>query len=549
MEIRYMNKFLKHIIILIGILILINWVANKYTIRWDLTSDHRYTLSKTSEELLSNIDENLVVKVYLKGDFPLDFKRLQQATEQHLEELKAKNNKLHYQFINPNGIEEKLIKKGLQPSRLSMEENGTISEAIIFPWATISYKNKKASIPLLLNTGNSQKEQLQHSIENLEFAFSEAISKVLTNKRKSIAILRGNGELEDIYLYDFLNTLKEKYDLAPFLLSKEVENPQSILKEIQNFDLAIIAKPTKAFSEAEKLIIDQYITHGGKTLWMLDTVIAEMDSLQQNGEALFVPRELNLTDLLFSYGVRVNYHLVEDLYSSKIAIATGNMGDKTQFKQFLWRYYPLVTPNNTHAITKKLEAVNLRFPTNIDTLKNNIRKEILLQSSPLTKMTGLPNIISLNAIAEKVTPEKFNSKPQILGVLLEGKFASAYTHRTKAFKTDFKEESPENKMIVLSDGDIVANQIQNGQPTKLDVDKWTGQHFGNKDFLLNSVDYLLDDTGLINLRSKSLDIALLNKEKVRNDKSFWQFINIVLPLLLLALFGFGYSYYLRRRFS
>jgi len=544
-----MSKLIKHSIILISVLILINWFGNRFSFRWDLTADHRYTLSETSKNLLSKIDENLVIKVYLEGDFPLDFKRLQQATEQHLEELKAENKLLHFQFINPNGQEKKLIKKGLQPSRLTMEENGTISEVIIFPWAVISYKNKNTTVPLLLNTGNSQKEQLQYSIENLEFAFSEAISKVLNNKRKSIAILKGNDELNDIYLYDFLNTLKEKYDLAPFLLSKKGESSKSILQEIKNYDLALIAKPTRAFSEEEKLIIDQYIMNGGKTLWMLDTVIAEMDSLQQNGEALFVPRELNLTDLLFSYGIRINYNLVEDLYSSKIAIATGNMGDKTQFKQFLWRYYPLVTPNNSHTITKKLEAVNLRFPTNIDTLKNKIHKEILLQSSPLTKMTGLPNLISLSAIADKIKPEQFNTKPQILGVLLEGEFSSAYQHRTKAFENDYQKESPTNKMIIISDGDIVANQLQNGKPTRLDVDKWTGQHFGNKDFLLNSVDYLLDDKGIINLRSKSLNIILLNKEKIENDKGFWQFINIVLPLLILALFGFGFTYYLKRKYS
>lgn len=549
MEIRKMKRQVKPILILIGVLTLLNWLGNKFPVRWDLTADHRFTLSETSKELLSKIDENIIVKVYLKGEFPLDFKRLQQATEQHLEELKNQNKKLHYQFINPNGIEEKLLKKGLQASRLTMEENGTISETLIFPWAVISYKNKTATVPLLLNTGNSQKEQLQLSIENLEFAFSEALSKVLLNKRKSIAVLKGNGELNDIYLYDLLNTLKEKYNLAPFLLSKKNETSYSILKAIHNYDLALIAKPTQAFSEEEKLILDQYIMNGGKTLWMLDTVLAEMDSLQQNGEALFVPRELNLTDLLFSYGVRVNYNLVEDLYSSKIAIATGNRGNQTQFNQFLWRYYPLITPNDQHPITKKIEAVNLRFPTNIDTLANKIHKKVLLQSSPLTKMTGLPNLISLNAIAERVSPEQFNSKPQILGVLLEGKFVSAYTHRTKAFKTDFQKKSVSNKMIIISDGDIAANQIQNGKPTRLDVDKWTGQHFGNKDFLLNAIDYLIDDTGLINLRSKSLDIVLLNKEKIHKDKRFWQFINIVLPMLLLALFGFGFNFYLKKKYS
>lgn len=549
MAIRQMKKQLKHSLLLFGILILINLAANKYAIRWDLTTDKRFTLSETTQNLLSKIKKPLLIKVYLKGDFPLDFKRLQQATEQHLAELKAENKKIKYQLIDPKGQEEKLLKIGLQPSRLTREENGVISETIIFPWATISYKNKTALVPLLLNVGDSQKEQLQHSIENLEFAFSEALAKVQSKKRKKIAILRGNGELEDIYLYDFLSTLKEKYDLAPFLLSKKDEKPETILQEIKPYDLTIIAKPTQAFSEEEKLILDQYIMQGGKTLWMLDTVIAEMDSLRHNGEALFAPRDLNLTDLLFNYGIRVNYNLVSDLYSSKIAIATGNIGDKTQFKQFLWHYYPLVQPNKTHPITKKIEAVNLRFPTNIDTLKNSIRKKVLLQSSPLTKLTGLPNIISLNAITDKISPKNFNTNPQILGVLLEGSFHSAYQHRTKAFETTFKTQSSFNKMIVISDGDIAANQTQNGKPTRLDVDKWTGQRFGNKDFLLNAVDYLLDDTGLIQLRSKSIDLVVLNKEKITKDKGFWQFINIVMPLLLLTIFGFGFRYYLKRKYG
>jgi gliding-associated putative ABC transporter substrate-binding component GldG len=281
---------------------------------------------------------------------------------------------------------------------------------------------------------------------------------------------------------------------------------------------------------------------------MIDNTVSEMDSLRQTGEALFVTRELNLTDLLFSYGVRINYNLVEDLYSSKIAIATGNIGDKTQFKQFLWRYYPLIPPNESHPITKRLEPVNLRFPTNIDTLKNAIHKEILLQSSPLTKLTGLPNIIKLSSIADNIRPELYATQPQILGVLLEGRFTSAYRHRSQAFKTDFKEIGLKNKMIVISDGDIARNQITDGQPTRMDMDKWTGQHFGNKSFMLNAVDYLLDDTGLISLRGKSLDIKILNKEKVRNQRTFWQFINIALPLILLGIFGLGFSYYRKKKY-
>ena len=505
-----MQKKIKHSIVLFIGLVIINVIVTKLNFRWDITLDKRYTLSETTKDLLEKIDENLLVKVYLKGDFPLDFKRLQKEVSQHIYELKSYNGNLHTRFINPSGIEEELIANGFQPSQLTIEEDGVISETLIFPWAEISYKNKTAKVPLLMDSQSSQEEQLQYSIENLEFTFSSAIASILSEDHKTIAILRSNGELADIYLYDFLSSLRENYQIAPFLLSKPDENPQITLQDLKKYDLCVVAKPTKTFSEAEKLILDQYIMDGGKKLWLIDNTIAEMDSLQQSGEALFVPRDLNLTDLLFSYGLRINYNLVEDLYCSKIAIATGNVGNKTQFDQFLWRYYPLVSPNKTHPISKKISPVNLRFPTNIDTLKNDVQKTALLESSNLTKLTGLPSLVNLSSIADKIDLESYNSNPQILAVLLEGNFTSAFQHRARAFETDFKTKSETNKMIVVSDGDVVANQIQNGKPTRLDVDKWTGQQFGNKDFLLNSVAYLLDDNRLMELRSKSLEIKVLN---------------------------------------
>ena len=544
-----MKKKALHIILVSIGLLLLNTVASHFYSRLDLTADKRFTLSDTSKNLLDKLDGNTLIKVYLKGDFPLDFKRLQQATQQHIEELKAVNNNIHVQFINPLGKEKKLIEKGLEPSRLTIEENGSVKEAVIFPWASISYNNKTANIPLLLSSQDAGSNQLQSSIENLEYAFSKAISEITQQKRKSIAVLRGNDELEDIYLYDFLSSLKEKHNLAQFTLKSSKENPQKTTADIQKYDLTIIAKPTKAFTDNEKLILDQYIINGGKTMWLLDYATAEMDSLQQTGEAYFIARDLELTDLLFYYGVRINHNLVQDLYSSKIAIATGNIGGKTQFQQFLWHYYPLVKPNGTHPISKNLQTVNLKFPSGIDTLKNSIKKTVLLQSSPLTKTVGLPYLVSLSSLAKKPNPKDYKSKQEILGVLLEGEFSSAYQHRSKPFDTDFKAKSKPNKMIVISDGDIIANQIQNGEPTQLGRDKWTGQYFGNKDFLLNAVDYLLDDTGLLTIRGKSLDIKLLNKEKVHSQRGFWQFVNIVIPLLFLGVFGVVYRVIRKRKYQ
>ncbi len=540
---------LKHIILLIIGFVLLNIFSDKFYTRWDLTADKRFSLSQTTEQVLDKVDKNLLIKVYLNGDFPLDFKRLQLAVKQHLEELKSKNNSIHYTFINPQGKEQVLIDKGMQASQLTVEKNGVLSEQIFFPWAEITYDHKTGIVNLLDDSGSDQESTLQNAIENLEYGFSEAISNLVGKKKNSIAVLKGNQELDDIYLYDFLNELGKKYRLAPFTLDKDFSKPQELQEDISKYDLLIIAKPQKVFSESEKLILDQFIMNGGKTLWMIDHVFAEMDSLRTNGEALFLNRELNLTDLLFSYGVRINHNLIEDLYGSKIALATGKVGDKTQFSQYVWAYYPLATPEPNNPIGKNVAPINLKFPSSIDTLNNDIQKTVLIKSSKLSKIVGLPSIVSLSSIAENVDFEAYKDGGQIMSVLLEGNFQSAYKNRTKAFETDFIPSSKPNKMIIISDGDIAANQIQDGQPTSLNTDIWTGQRFGNKDFLLNTVDYLLDETGLINLRSRSLDIPFLNKEKIANERYKWQFINIILPLLLLLLFSLTYTYLRKRKYQ
>lgn len=540
---------LKHIILLLIGFVLLNIICDNIFIRWDLTADKRFSLSQTTKQIVKKVDKDLLIKVYLKGDFPLDFKRLQLAVKQHLEELKSKNKHIHFTFIKPQGLEQTLIDKGMQASQLTVEKDGVLSEQIFFPWAEITYDNKTAIVDLLADSGIDQESSLQNAIENLEYAFSEAVNNLVSEKKNSIAVLKGNQELEDIYLYDFLNKLSVKYRLAPFTLAKQFTTPQELLKDISAYDLLIIAKPQKAFSASEKLILDQYIMQGGKTLWMIDHVFAEMDSLRTNGEALFLNRALNITDLLFSYGARINHNLVKDLYGSKIAVATGKVGDKTQFSQYVWPYYPLVTPEQNNPIGKNLAPVNLKFPSSIDTLPNDIKKTVLLKSSKLSKIVGLPGIVSLNSIAEKVDFKEYKSGGQILSVILEGNFNSAYNIRSRAFETDFISKSKPSKMIIISDGDIAANQIQDGQPTSLNSDKWTGQRFGNRDFLLNAVDYLLDETGLINLRSRSLEIAFLNKEKVANERYKWQFINIILPILLLLLFSLAYTYLRKRKYQ
>jgi gliding-associated putative ABC transporter substrate-binding component GldG len=546
-----MNKKKKNIVFLIVGIILLNFVNQSFYKRFDLTSNKRYTLSGTTKAILVNVDQPLFITVYLEGDFPSEFKRLQVETLQYLEELSAKNSNIKIHFENPENQREYLIKKGMMPSKLTVEESGKLSEAIIFPWAEINFKNKTAIISLLPNAiVASQEEQLQKAVENLEYSFSDAINSIMQTKKKSVAILTGNGELEDIYQYSFLSEVAEKYKLAKFTLDSVSTNPQQTLKDITTFDLAIIAKPTQKFTAKEKLTLDQFIINGGKTLWMLDNVQADQDSLFNNGKMLAFPRNLNLTDLLFSYGIRINTTLVKDLYAAKIALATGTVGNQTQFQNLDWFYHPLVSGNPNHAITKNIAPVRLQFANQIDTLKNNIKKTPLLMSSRLTQKVGTPTIIELQSIADEPQNKDYVSGNQLFAVLLEGDFNSAYKNRMKPFETLlYRENATQNKMIVLADGDVGKNQILKGKPTDLARDKWTNEQFGNKDFLLNAVDYLLDDAGLMQLRNKTLKINILDKQKAFKERIFWQFLNIGLPLILLFSFGFIFNYLRKRKYS
>ena len=547
------NIFIKLSLVII-VLIVLNLLSNAFSIRFDLTKDKRYTLSNETIEIVKKIKNPLTVKVYLQGNFPAEFKRIQLETNQFLEELQALNKNIQYRFVDPLNLSEELIKKGLQPSRLTVQEDGKMSEAIIFPWATISYKNNNENVSLLVNSSiTTQEEQLQHSIESLEYNFVNAIHKLTTEKNKKIAVIKGNGELDDINLFSFLKNLGAYYKLAEFTLDSVSFNPQKTVNQLSDYDLAIIAKPSQPFTEQEKYTLDQYIMAGGKTMWLIDNISAEIDSLMVSGKSLAFNRDLNLTDLLFSYGVRINYNITKDMYSSTIRLASGNVGNQIQYQDLNWPYYPLIiSGNNSHPIVRNLEPILLKFPSNIDTLDNGIDKTLLLASSPYTKVIGTPVNVSLDEIAIKPDKDAYSNGRQIFGVLLEGSFKSAYSTRIKPFEltsTKDKEKSVNNRMIVISDGDIIANETFRGEPLPLELDKWTGRQYGNKSFLLNAIHYLLDDSGILKLRSKNLQIQFLDKEKAYREKTFWQIFNLALPLVILGFLGFIFHFTRKRKFS
>ena len=327
-------------------------------------------------------------------------------------------------------------------------------------------------------------------------------------------------------------------------------NPQSTLKDIKGFDLIISAKPTEAFTEEEKLVLDQYTMSGGKSLWLIDAVAMEKDSLYNaTGTNYAVSRDLNLTDFFFKYGIRINPYMVSTLYSAPITLAMGE-GSQSQFQHLKWPYSPLAGSSSKHPIVNNLNLVKFDFANQIDTLKNNLDKTILLETAPLTKLEGTPKEVSLELVTQDQDPHTFDKGNQTLAVLLEGEFNSVYSHHVKPFKLEKNlNKSIPSKMIVIADGDVIKNDVTRNVPQELGFDRWTGQTYGNKEFLLNAVNYLLDDNGLINIRSKEIAVAFLNQEKITSEKTKWQLINILLPLILLAAFGLVFNYLRKKKYA
>lgn len=550
------SNITKGILLLIA-LVAINVLSYFFYERFDLTADNRYTLSSAAKEIIAKAEKPIVIDVFLEGEFPPEFRRLQQETRQLLEEFAAENVNIKYNFVNPlqdetdaNTVATQFYGMGMTPARINVVENGRSSEAIIFPWAIANYGNKTVKVQLLKNRlGANTEERVESSVQQLEYAFADALSKLVEPKRKKIAVMRGNGELADPYIADFIKSIQEYYFTAPFTLDSVAENPQKTLAQLKDYDLVIEAKPTEPYTEAEKFVLDQHLMGGGKQLWMVEHVSMETDSLfSPEGSAFALPRELNLGDYFFKYGLRINPLLVKDLYSAPIVLASGT-GNNTQFTPYPWLYFPLTQSPVDHPIVSNLEAVKIEYASPIDLLENDLEKKILLASSPHTQLEGLPKEISLKLINQRPDPEHFDAGEQPLAVLVEGAFTSVYKNRVKPFDMENPRDAAEwSQILVISDGDIVKNQLQRGEPMELGFDRYTGTTYGNKEFLLNAVNYLLDDTGLINIRSKEVSIAFLDLREAEETRIYWQIINLLFPLLILGIFAAAFIYLRRKKY-
>lgn len=544
-------------IFLLTVLVVINVLSYFFYERFDLTADNRYTLSPATKEIIAKAEKPVVIDVFLEGEFPPEFRRLQQETRQLLEEFAAENVNIKYNFVNPlqdetdaNTVASQFYEMGMTPARINVVENGRSTEAIIFPWAIANYGNKTVKIQLLKNRlGANTEERVESSVQQLEYAFADALSKLVEPKRKKIAVMRGNGELADPYIADFVKSIQEYYFTAPFTLDSVAEDPQGTLAQLKDYDLVIEAKPTEPYTEAEKFVLDQHLMGGGKQLWMIEHVAMETDSLfSPAGSAFALPRELNLGDYFFKYGLRINPLLIKDLYSAPIVLASGT-GNNTQFTPYPWLYFPVTQSPIDHPIVSNLEAVKFEYASPIDLLGNDLEKKVLLASSPHTQLEGLPKEISLELINQRPDPEQFDAGEQPLAVLVEGAFTSVYKNRVKPFDLENARDAAEwSQLLVISDGDIVKNQLQRGEPMELGFDRFTGTTYGNKEFLLNAVNYLLDDTGLINIRSKEVSIPFLDLWEAEETRTYWQIINMAFPVLILGIFAAGFIYLRRKKY-
>ena len=540
-------------------LLLINVAGHYFNARFDLTEDNRYTLSQAAKNTVSGFENPIVVDVLLNGDdLPSEFIRLRQETKQILEEFASENSNIKFNFIDP--LEDpsqrettmaQLESIGLKPANVTTEENGKVSQERLYPWAMVNSPTKTVKVPLLKNKlGANMEERVNNSVQSLEYAFADAFTKLGIKEKKRIAVIKGNGELADITIADYLSSIKEYYNIGAITLDSVAVNPQNVLDQLKTYDLAIIAKPTEAFTDAEKYVLDQFVVNGGKSVWLIDQVAIELDSLfNPKGSALAYPRDLNLNDFFFSYGLRINPVLVNDLYFTQIVLASGD-GNSAQYNPVPWYYNPMVFSRNNHPITNNLEAVRFQFANSIDTLKNKNNKTILYWSSPLSKPEGTPKQISLDIINNPPVKEDYTKGNLPLAVLLEGSFSSAFLNRVKPVKlSGVKDQGEANSMLVVADGDIIKNQLKGGLPLELGFDKWTNNFYGNKEFLINAINYLLDDTGLINIRNKKVTIPLLDQNKIREQKFKWQLINIGLPVVIVIIFGMVFGYLRKKKYS
>ncbi|MDD2288196.1 MAG: gliding motility-associated ABC transporter substrate-binding protein GldG [Bacteroidales bacterium] len=540
--------------------------------RLDLTSEKRYTLSKSTKKMLKSVDDVVFIRCYLEGEIPADYKRLRNETKEMINQFRSYNPNIEFEFRNPNDFKDKkeqaefyqrLFEMGFQPIlKTSQQKDGQVRQ-YMFPYLEITHKGEKKIVSLISTKGTGEESIINSSVQNLEYNIYNGIRSLMTTSKDRVAIIRGHGEWELASIWDFITGINEFYAVDTLTINERInalterqyDSVKNNVTMRNKYKALVIAKPLSVFSYKDLYILDQFVMHGGRILWLVDPLLCSMDSLQANPETFAVTNYTGVEDPLFKYGVRLNTNLVMDMQAAKVPIVTGVYGDNTpQFSFFPWNFFPVVSPNPNHIITSKVNPVKLEFVSSIDTIQNNITKTPLLVSSANSRIMNTPAIISLEMLKQKQDPRLFNMPNLNLAMLLEGKFTSAFKNRlSPEMETNqeiaFKDECDTiNAMIVVADGDIIRNDFTSGQMLPLGYDKYTKEMFGNKEFLINALNYLTDDHDMIPLRSREVLMRKLDQARVEREKLNWQVVNVGIPIIFIMVIGVIISFIRKRKY-
>ena len=564
-------------LVTVAIVVLVNVIGSYVFTRFDLTSEKRYTLSPTTMEILNDLNDYVYFKVYLEGDFPAGFKKLRRETKEMLDEFRAYSKFIDYEFINPsestdpaerNETYKQLYQAGLNPTDMVVKNSdGSSKQMVIWPGALVSYRNNtEIPIDLLENQiGQSSEQALNASMQNLEFRLIDAVKKVTRLMKPNIAFIEGHGELNEQEVYDITQTLSQNYNVVRLEIDGKIDalmhrtqDEEKEVKAFPSYDAIIIAKPTQPFDERDKFLIDQYIMHGGKVLWMVEPVYATMDSLQSQESTIGIDQDLNLDDMLFKYGVRLNRDLLLDLTCAALPIRTGQVAGQAQLEFFRWYYFPLLQAASEHPMVRNMNAIKADFVSSMDatTSANGIEQIPLLKTSDYTKVSGAPVFITLAMLRQSPDKRMFASKGRNVAYLLKGSFPSLYANRIPQEIAEdngmqFMEESKPTAMIVVSDGDLIRNQIdiKTRKPLPLGFDQYTQNTYANKEFIENAIGYLVEGEGMIDIRSRELKVRLLDAAKIDQERTKWQVINTLVPIALIVVLGFVMALIRKKKYS
>lgn len=533
--------------VVIVVLILVNWITSSSFLRFDLTADKRYSLASSTKEIVSSLEHQLKITVYLHGNFPAGFKNLERSVKETLQEMKAYGGtNVKFEFVNPYEKEKdkkkrgeffkKLVQLGLQPTTIVSNDGESNQNTLVFPGAVLNYQGKQIAVPFL--KGNREQD-LHQSIETIEFELVSAIKVLNQKRRKRIAFVEGHGEFTDAEVYQAMDALSLQYDVGRIDLN--------VPQKIEQIEALVIAQPKREYTEEQKYKLDQYLLNGGKLLFFMDAVEVRQDSLGLRG----LSYEHNLRDLLFRYGIRVNTNMIQDLNAAPVPIKEGE-----NYKLLPWSFYPLLNEFNTkHPIVKNMNALLTRHINTLDTIKaDGVIKTPLVFTSKYTKVKSQPIVYPVEELRINLDKNYYTSGQLAVAYLLEGKFTSLYKNRpipqgiTSKVAKEFKQEGTEGKVFVFSDADVIANSfdMKAKKPYPLGFDQYTREVYSNKQFFLNTVNYMLDEQVVRQSFAKNIVKRPLDKFKVDAEKRMWQFINVVVPVILVILFGL-IRWYLRKR--